>query len=408
MRSLLAIPLILLYLLLLLVAEDTDGRHLWLNSGIVHGYSVSVWPHQVDVFKGIPFAEKPVGKRRFQAPEPKRPWHGVLNATTYARPCVSNTSQTTSPQKNVSEDCLYLNIFADARCQIVGNSGGASAVQFLLASPAIENGTFSQAIILSGAGELRPHGNRKLTEIVTRAVECERSANGSLLDMREQLECLRRVPPERLSGATRDSEAEWISVQPQTDEFLFPADNLATLLERSMKPMPMIISTTKDEMALKRRNRTSAEMCASFFSAFGYETNETAATCGAFYDQHDPELMTRDVFHSFAVKLAVQNTPQRAAGHSHHANDLIYFLGLHPIEQMTANDRLMDEFYPRMIKSFIKNGRPTEDWTPAGLLGRNYFLMDFEVDEEENDTLVERPHLVPGEIYDPAAVPPCG
>ncbi|KAI6173894.1 Carboxylic ester hydrolase [Aphelenchoides besseyi] len=94
-----------------------NARHLWLNSGIIEGRTVSVWPHEVDVYKGIPFSEKPVGNRRFQLPEPKRPWHGILNTTEYSRPCISNTTQTTSPQSNVSEDCLYLNVFADARCQ---------------------------------------------------------------------------------------------------------------------------------------------------------------------------------------------------------------------------------------------------------------------------------------------------
>jgi carboxylesterase type B len=66
----------------------------------------------------VPFAEPPVGDLRFQTPHPKRPWHGVRDGTKYSRPCVSNTTFTTSPQTNVSEDCLYLNVFADERCLV--------------------------------------------------------------------------------------------------------------------------------------------------------------------------------------------------------------------------------------------------------------------------------------------------
>ena len=34
-------------------------------------------------FRGIPFAEPPVGSLRFRAPEPVRPWSGVRGATRF-------------------------------------------------------------------------------------------------------------------------------------------------------------------------------------------------------------------------------------------------------------------------------------------------------------------------------------
>ena len=40
----------------------------------------------VAVFRGIPFAEPPVGQRRFQAPEPTAPWEGVRPATEFGPP----------------------------------------------------------------------------------------------------------------------------------------------------------------------------------------------------------------------------------------------------------------------------------------------------------------------------------
>ena len=49
----------------------------------------------VAVFRGIPFAEPPVGQRRFQAPEPTAPWEGVRPATEFGPP---------SPQASAPED----------------------------------------------------------------------------------------------------------------------------------------------------------------------------------------------------------------------------------------------------------------------------------------------------------------
>ncbi|XP_041976014.1 carboxylesterase 4A-like [Aricia agestis] len=57
-------------------------------------------------FKGIPYAQPPVGPLRFKAPLTPKPWHGTRDATKYGAACA---------QFNVtfvgSEDCLFLNVF---------------------------------------------------------------------------------------------------------------------------------------------------------------------------------------------------------------------------------------------------------------------------------------------------------
>ncbi|CAD0201641.1 unnamed protein product [Chrysodeixis includens] len=62
-------------------------------------------------FKGIPYAEPPVGKLRFKAPRPPLPWDGVRNATEHGPKCPQMDLFT--QQKILStEDCLYLNVYS--------------------------------------------------------------------------------------------------------------------------------------------------------------------------------------------------------------------------------------------------------------------------------------------------------
>ncbi|XP_072048620.1 cholinesterase-like [Amphiura filiformis] len=64
----------------------------------------------IDVFLGIPYAEPPVGDRRFRAPLPKEPWgeNEIYNATYNRAICM----QTTTEPFTISEDCLHLNVYA--------------------------------------------------------------------------------------------------------------------------------------------------------------------------------------------------------------------------------------------------------------------------------------------------------
>lgn len=69
--------------------------------------------HGLQIFKGIPFAKPPVGKLRFQAPQPPEPWEGVRETTGWGGAC----PQDKIPIMNVgemSEDCLYLNVWTPA------------------------------------------------------------------------------------------------------------------------------------------------------------------------------------------------------------------------------------------------------------------------------------------------------
>ena len=62
----------------------------------------------VNVFRGVPFAEPPIGPLRFRPPVTVKPWAGVRDATRFAAAAMQ-VGEAGIPQ---SEDCLYLNIWA--------------------------------------------------------------------------------------------------------------------------------------------------------------------------------------------------------------------------------------------------------------------------------------------------------
>lgn len=85
---------------------------------------------QLTVFRGIPFAAPPVGKRRWQPPQSHTPREGVQQATEFGAVCPQNQGNADfykvvarmfgkspdliPPTENIQEDCLYLNVWTSA------------------------------------------------------------------------------------------------------------------------------------------------------------------------------------------------------------------------------------------------------------------------------------------------------
>ena len=84
-----------------LTIETTAGRLLGLA---VHGDVVS--------FRGIPYATPPVGALRWRPPERWPSWTGVRDATTFAADAVQVSGIRASRASGMSEDCLYVNVWA--------------------------------------------------------------------------------------------------------------------------------------------------------------------------------------------------------------------------------------------------------------------------------------------------------
>lgn len=80
-------------------------------AGQVEGSSAG----KIDSFKGIPYAQAPVGPLRWKPPVALPAWSGVRDATKFGPACIQAKSGIagiyTNPPEKISEDCLTLNLW---------------------------------------------------------------------------------------------------------------------------------------------------------------------------------------------------------------------------------------------------------------------------------------------------------
>lgn len=92
-----------------------------------HGLIQGVECDGYTLFKGVPYAAPPVGKLRFQRPQPPQSWEGIRQCNTWGPACPQKCSHFPgrSPwaaefyykdyPPHMDEDCLYLNIWTPAK-----------------------------------------------------------------------------------------------------------------------------------------------------------------------------------------------------------------------------------------------------------------------------------------------------
>lgn len=92
--------------LIFIFMKSTSAQVVRINDGELLG---SVMQSRLGInfnaFRGIPYAEAPIGELRFKAPVQKRPWAGQYNSTVFGSMCMQASRVT------ISEDCLFLNVF---------------------------------------------------------------------------------------------------------------------------------------------------------------------------------------------------------------------------------------------------------------------------------------------------------
>jgi para-nitrobenzyl esterase len=85
-------------------------------NGVLESNSVS--KDGVRSFKGIPFAQPPIGDLRWREPQAVKNWTGVRNADEFGPRCVQRTTPGADywfRSNGMSEDCLYLNVWTPAK-----------------------------------------------------------------------------------------------------------------------------------------------------------------------------------------------------------------------------------------------------------------------------------------------------
>jgi carboxylesterase type B len=92
--------------------ELTEGPIIETKNGKVQGFEYLLKDGKIaNIFLGIPFAEPPLKKLRFEKPIAPKKWKNTLQATTFKPACIP-IARFQAEQEKSSEDCLYLNIFA--------------------------------------------------------------------------------------------------------------------------------------------------------------------------------------------------------------------------------------------------------------------------------------------------------
>ncbi|KAL1483165.1 hypothetical protein MTO96_033384 [Rhipicephalus appendiculatus] len=77
------------FVLTVLLCATAGGSHVerQTTEGRVRGRVVRRLGRSVEEYRGIPYAEPPVGKLRFRPPQPKKAWEGTLDATSGSTGC---------------------------------------------------------------------------------------------------------------------------------------------------------------------------------------------------------------------------------------------------------------------------------------------------------------------------------
>jgi para-nitrobenzyl esterase len=90
----------------------------------------------LQVFRGIPYAQPPIGNLRWRAPAPLKPWGRVLRAHAFGPLCPQVQEPGTSrPLPAMSEDCLLLNVWTPA-----ADSGRRPVMVFIHGGAFMEGG----------------------------------------------------------------------------------------------------------------------------------------------------------------------------------------------------------------------------------------------------------------------------
>ena len=164
-------------------------------------------------WKGIPFAQPPLGDLRWRAPRPAVPWQGVREAVQFGPAAVQygrvygpgsnnrydETIATTLNEAVGSEDCLYLNIWRpdddDGNLPVIVFIHGGSNVSGYPADPLYDGAALARsarAVVVTVGYRLGIFGWLRLPQLRDGSSAEDDSGNFAILDLIEALRFVQR------------------------------------------------------------------------------------------------------------------------------------------------------------------------------------------------------------------------
>ena len=93
------------------------SEHGLLTVKTANGMLLGTQESGITIYKGVPYAQPPVGELRWKEPQPVKNWDGIRNADHFSARAMQLPiySDMIFRSNGVSEDCLYLNIWTPAK-----------------------------------------------------------------------------------------------------------------------------------------------------------------------------------------------------------------------------------------------------------------------------------------------------
>ena len=123
-REIIKMRILIVLLNFLALSSEASEAIVQLEKGTLHGVREIIDGVSVDKYFGVPYAKPPINNLRFRRTVEEEPWEGVLEAQHIRPLCAQVMNCSGCEGYEISEDCLYLNVFgpSDTTKKLPGKS----------------------------------------------------------------------------------------------------------------------------------------------------------------------------------------------------------------------------------------------------------------------------------------------
>ncbi|KAI6209854.1 COesterase domain-containing protein [Aphelenchoides besseyi] len=460
------------------------------NGSPLRGYVIKRGPRIVHTYRGIPFARPPVGKLRFQKPQTDlEPWTEPLNFT-HPKPACPGGNRIEAAGFEVSEDCLYIDVYIDPGCKnttctigvdlqgssstilpdgmvinhsrsdpelmvFIGHRFGAfgfldvgnelpdnpynvglydlieglkwikreaanfhgdptrittnalrdlaSMFHHLLVSPAIDRDEISLSVQMLNNHRplIQPHFSLDASMKLLKRIGCD-------FDLSEdRLNCLREKPMDEIW----DNSPPVFEFGVQADSYLLPAQSYIELLD-NWKPVSLFTISPADFPYWADQGKSAKVLCETYASyMFGYKSDSVTERCVDYYSDNPkaPEVIGSHAVHALNSLLGSLN--KQMGGQTYaavfaqpgHDGGTVRLLFADSKPETVADHKVHEWMLSTREAFGHKRTRPAEDFEAVNEKGENFYFMRSLV-ADDNVTLIEKPQMHVGEIFESDAV----